>query len=408
MAQETGSDDVRDGTPMDLGIHGEDVIVTPHSATTSELMSEMGEDVVSDYIQTTLDVEEMEKLHREQGIIKEDVLNHILFHKALIDDDQDSPDIDYDKYINMVNELQKGYHLTMSNPYDMSIAISFELVIEQKLNPWDIDLRRFTRLYLKHANKQDELDLITAGKIIFMAWAILRIKSEDVLFRAEQEPEEDEFFDDGMWDFISDDEDFEFTKEVLTAEDPPIKEMVWRKGKRPVTLLELVGAFEEAREESIKLKEINKRRLELVQNNMKLRKKNVREKLHRDSQEEDIRLVWERIMTFNGTAIPMSDLLWEGDRDDIILVVRAILFLAQRRWVKIRQKNFPYGEVYVTNIFDPEKSMIPDTIKNDPDAYQVLFGGLEGLPKGMVITAKASQQQAGGVDIEPHEMGLNT
>ncbi|NBK25608.1 MAG: hypothetical protein EOM68_26760, partial [Spirochaetia bacterium] len=73
----------------------------------------------------------------------EAVLNHLLFHKALIDEDQD--DCRMDRYLEILSEAEAGEAL--SDPMDESIRAVFHLVLNQGFDPWDIDLMEFTRLY---------------------------------------------------------------------------------------------------------------------------------------------------------------------------------------------------------------------------------------------------------------------
>ena len=134
--------------------------VSPTEAVEGSKDPPMGEGGEVNYIQATLDVEQLEKMHREQGIIKEEVLNHIMFHKALIDDDRDNDYSKYDRYIQMINDLHTGYHLSIDDPFDKSIAITFELVMENMLDPWDIDLMSFTGKYLSHVDGEEDINLL--------------------------------------------------------------------------------------------------------------------------------------------------------------------------------------------------------------------------------------------------------
>ena len=114
----------------------------------------------------------------EQLKIDNDVINHLLFHKALIDEEDDATRINY--YVDMLQKTNEGEHISIENPFERSIAIAFELVIRQHLNPWDLDLVSFSTMYIKRA-KEEKIDLITAGRIILMAWKVLRLQSDNVI-----------------------------------------------------------------------------------------------------------------------------------------------------------------------------------------------------------------------------------
>ena len=81
--------------------------------------------------------------------IDDDVINHLLFHKSLIDENDDTRRINY--YVDMLQKTNEGEHVSIENQFDRSIAIAFELVMRQHLNPWDIDLVGFSTMYLKRA-----------------------------------------------------------------------------------------------------------------------------------------------------------------------------------------------------------------------------------------------------------------
>ena len=98
--------------------------------------------------------------------IDNELINHLLFHKSLIDENDDSSKINY--YVNLLKKADEGEHISIENQFDRSIALAFELVMKQHLNPWDIDLVKFSTIYLNRA-KEEKIDLITAGRIIYMA-----------------------------------------------------------------------------------------------------------------------------------------------------------------------------------------------------------------------------------------------
>ena len=107
----------------------------------------------------------------QQLKIDNEVINHLLFHKSLIDEKDANDRIN--SYVSMLQKSEEGEHISIENPFDRSIAIAFELVMQQHLDPWDIDLVNFSTLYLNRA-KQEKIDLLTAGRIIYMAWKVLK------------------------------------------------------------------------------------------------------------------------------------------------------------------------------------------------------------------------------------------
>src|SRR5688572_19456440 len=80
---------------------------------------------------------------------EEQVVRHLLFHKAIVAlDGASDRTARIDDYLKLVHESKEGAHLVMEHPFDRSLALAFELVLENHLNPWDLDLARFATLYL--------------------------------------------------------------------------------------------------------------------------------------------------------------------------------------------------------------------------------------------------------------------
>jgi segregation and condensation protein A len=256
----------------------------------------------------------------------------------------------------MVRDLQEGAHLAMENPFDKSIAITLELVLTEHLDPWDVNLIEFSKLYLKRVKKEEDIDFITAGRIMLMAWSVLRLQTEEVLTAIERVREEAngdiaEWFEDAP-DWVAYEEpDYAYTREVLKKEEPVIEERVQRRTPRPVTLLELVDAFEEARRESDLRKEIESKRAAARERIKRERDVKVQRMMHKESLEEDIVETWERILTHNGSTIELEDLHKDGVEDYLTIFV-AVLFLALHGRIKLWQKRFPFGNIYLKRLKD--------------------------------------------------------
>ncbi len=282
---------------------------------------------------------------------REAVVAHLLFHKSILDDEDDGERLN--RYMRLVDDLGRGFFLTVKDPYDRSISMAFELTMHHHLDPWDIDLARFSGAYMSRMRDEKDVDLITAGRIIFMAWSVLKLQSDDVLYRAEHDAEEEEeevLLSDPEGDWYTDEASYEFTHQMIQRRTPsPIREMVWRKGKRPVTLLELVSAFEEAKKEAEIQKELSERRRELRRQNLIMRRALVGNNYHKEDLEAEKMVVWARINEHNGHPIPLS-LITTGDLEDRITTIISTLHLAKERKVSLWQKRFPYGEIYIKNL----------------------------------------------------------
>ncbi|WP_048103836.1 segregation/condensation protein A [Aciduliprofundum sp. MAR08-339] len=269
--------------------------------------------------------------------MQHELTDHLMYYKALLDED-----IDIDYYIHMARTLEEGIHISAKNPVDKAVAIAFELVLDEKLDPWKIDLMKFTKLYLERIRKEREIDFIIAGRIIYMAWNVLMKKSKDVLEEAEREMYyvDEDFFDIDVGAF-------EFDEEEFVEPSIEIKEPVRREEERPVSLMELIQAINEARRE-----------VEIKKRQRKIREKfkfNLDEKVHREDLEEEIKEVWARLSEVHGEEISLS-MVYDGTREDFIKVFLSLLFLEKFDKVELHQ-DVPYGEITI-------KILIPEELRN--------------------------------------------
>ncbi len=272
-----------------------------------------------------------------------DVLNHLMFQKSIIEDDATAGrEQRIEGYLKMVEQLQKGTLVPSDDPFEKSVALLFELVCTQRMNPWDINLIEFSKMYLARVKKASELNLIIAGKIVYMAWEILKLQSEQVLQRVDR-PEQVEMMFEG-WnpdnlDLFVDPFELGAGEAMLHTEQMPIDEKVRRRAERPVTLMDLLDAFEEAKKES----DIRK---ELAKFMVKYRRPEFDDKAHKESLEDDIADVWGRIQACGQGSLPLVDLYASG-KEDRIKVFISILFLARMGKIHIWQEKMPYGEIFL-------------------------------------------------------------
>ena len=278
----------------------------------------------------------------------EDVLGHLMFHKALTADDESGERIN--RYLQMVKEIEKGHYLTLRDPLEKAIAAAFELVLEQSYDPWEIDLAAFTKLYLEKVRDDGVVNFVTAGKLVAMAWSILKLQSEELLGKAEPPAPSEYYFSD--WDLGLDvydsPEQFDYTQSVLQGR-VPIQEAIRREGRRAVTLMELMQALDEARVEAA-------RQLELAALRDKARVTAPRDfdrQVHGEDLNEDLALTWSRILRYNGQPVALEQLA-DHDAWDRITVFVSVLFLAKMDKIALEQQDFPYGDILVKRLSDEE------------------------------------------------------
>lgn len=281
----------------------------------------------------------------------EDVLNHLMFHKAILNDHEGGERIT--RYMRMVQEIEQGHYLAVRDPMEKAIAAAFELVLEAQFNPWEIDLAAFTKLYLEKVRDDGVVNFVTAGKLVAMAWSILKMQSDEIVAKAEPPKPQGEFYfqdwDLGL-DVYDSPQEFDYTQAVLGGR-VPLQEAIRREGKRAVTLIELMQAFDEARVEA-----------ELQLQLAALREKNraditttagFERKVHGEDLNEDLALTWSRILQQNGSDIAFESLT-NRDPWDRVTVFVAVLFLAKMEKVALVQRDFPFGEIFVKRLSQEE------------------------------------------------------
>jgi len=255
---------------------------------------------------------------------------HLLFHRALADDAES-----YEKiggYMDILAQAGSGERL--QDPVDESIRSVFSLVLENGIDPWEIDLAEFVRMYERKV-AADSFDMIVAGKLMLMAWKILRLQSQSTRDRSEPPMVEElpEDFDDSF--FYDDDQ--------LVVPEVKFREAYRREPIRPVTMYELIDAFEEAREEMEIARERERIRAELRARQPKARFDN---KAHEEDDERDVEAVWERISRLGAGPIALEDLYGETLKENLTVFV-SVLHLVRDGRLDIWQESLPDGQVFV-------------------------------------------------------------
>lgn len=259
---------------------------------------------------------------------REEMEQHLLFHKALTEDSDTYVRIN--GYMDILGKTGSGEKL--NDPVDESIRSAFSLVLESGIDPWEIDLREFVRMYSRKV-AENRFDMIVAGKLMLMAWKILRLQSEATCSRSD-EPLDDEFFD---FDFSLEDED-----ESLIVPEVSFREAYRRETMRPVTMYELLDAFEEARVEMEIQRERERVRIELDE---KVPKK-FDNKAHDEDDKRDVEYVWERIVKLGSGPIPINELYTREMQENLRTFV-SVLHLVRDGKLAVWQESLPRGEIFI-------------------------------------------------------------
>lgn len=267
----------------------------------------------------------------------DNVLGHLMFHKALIDEGRGAEKID--RYLRLLRSAEEEKQVPGKEPLDRSLQLVFELVLNNDLDPWDVDLMKFAKLYGQRM-RQEEVDFIVAGKLMRMAWSILNMQSREVLSLNERR--EELYFED--WDMEGLDQFCEQSMpsiELAVPEGVELTEVVRHRCTRPVSLVDLLDAFDAAQQE-----------VEIALNRQRVREQLLKAKVsfdgksHCDDQEKDVAETWARIERCGSGPIALED-LFEDDKEDRIKVFVSLLFLARSGKISLWQDELPYGQIYL-------------------------------------------------------------
>ncbi|HTT46040.1 MAG TPA: hypothetical protein VMH38_08550 [Thermoplasmata archaeon] len=296
----------------------------------------------------------------------EKVLRYLVFHRALIGE-ADSGDATalLERYLTLVESLKEGVHIVIPDPFQKAIALLFELVMEEEFDPWEIDLVKFTEAYLERVREDGAVNFAIAGRLVYMAWNILYLQSEEILkmrAAAESALEGDagltDEADGGYLPLLETPEAVDVTSVVLnSAEPPPLLEMVRHPETRPVSLLELVRAFGEAEADARRAL-----RIEELRDRLREEQRAPPEVLvHGEIPERDLADTWAAALHHPiGEPFPLLD-LWNplSGRDRLVAVFLALLFLARESAVELRQETLGASPVLVVRTAEARPNLAP-------------------------------------------------
>ena len=261
----------------------------------------------------------MQQSALDDWFLRQDILDQ------LMSQDEDASEAErYADRIMRIAQEDSAEHQVLSDPFDRSVALVLSLVKEEGMDPWNIDLSAFLKLFTQRVRKEAAgLDLPACGRLIRMSWEVLTQQASTLFDRviALDIEEEDDFIDFG-WESEYDDEEFIFTTTVLEGiADNHLPgffgERMRRDEGRPSTLGELLSALKDACDEAeiLKAKEENRKaHAEELKNMLD----NVGSRMHNEDMEGDIHrcLTAMRAVTSarGDTFVPVSEVTKELER----------------------------------------------------------------------------------------------
>ena len=230
----------------------------------------------------------------DKWFLRQDIINQLL------ESGEESEDaLKFAERIMPVVEAEESEYQSLDDPFDRSVALVLSLVKDQELNPWNIDLSTFLKVFTKRVRSEsDKLNLPACGRLIRMAWEVLNQQAIVLFDRVQNMDQEDDWEDDidFGWESDYDDQDYLFTTSILEGDVEQLlpslfDERIRRDEGRPVTLGELLSAFKDAAEDAEELKIREENRI-AHQAELGDYLNNVGSRMHNEDLEGDIYRCW--------------------------------------------------------------------------------------------------------------------
>mgnify|MGYP006131695017 CR=1 FL=1 len=311
-------------------------------------------------------------------------------------------DLETSRYLDRLVELslvEEAEHQFLIDPFDRSVALVFQMFHNSDLDPWDVDLSVFLELFNQRINDSEDIDLPTCGRLVRMAWSILRGQASTLLERQEQsliEDEVEEIWDVAdSWETEFSDEEYNFSVGVLTgaASDvlPSMFEgRIHREEGRPVTLGELLMGLQNAgrlSEEQKMREQIAKERREA---NEKARAR-FGGSLHVENLEDDLKRTWDALRSRtlkDKESTDLSDIIKvlkknsiesglsseEAESEAQVTALVSSLFLTHRGYAEVSQ-NLD-GKISLKNLHMQDNNFSVLTNRLNPKSI---------IPEGLVL-----------------------
>tara|TARA_B100000287_G_scaffold41829_2_gene37931 strand:- start:2198 stop:3193 length:996 start_codon:yes stop_codon:yes gene_type:complete len=287
------------------------------------------------------------------------------------------PDLQTSKFLDRLMELstlEEAEHQFLVDPFDRSVALVFQMFQSSDLDPWDVDLSNFIEMFNDRIEKAENIDLPSCGRMIRMAWSILRGQANSLIDRQERSIE---FEEDSEWDFEVgweadfDDAEYNFSLGVMTgaADDalPSIFEgRIHREEGRPVTLGELLIGLQDA--SRIAEEQRTRERIAKERREAQVRARNrFSGSLHVEDLEGDLKRTWEALKTRSSASestclrevaaelnkISMVAGVEEKDAktESQVTAFVSTLFLTNRGYISLNQEEGYNGRIVLEDLW---------------------------------------------------------
>ncbi|MAH98917.1 MAG: hypothetical protein CMA12_06190 [Euryarchaeota archaeon] len=301
------------------------------------------------------------------------------------------PDLETSKFLDRLMELstlEEAEHQFLIDPFDRSVALVFQMFQSSDLDPWDVDLSSFIEMFNERIETAENIDLPSCGRMIRMAWAILRGQAKSLIERQERAmdfEEEVEWDFEGGWEAEFDDADYNFSLGVMTgAADESLPSMfegrIHRDEGRPVTLGELLLGLKDASriaEEQRTREKIAKERREAHDRE----RARFSGSLHVEDLEGDLKRTWEALKSrsMESESVGLGDVAEELIRksqpdlggeeaktESQVTAFVSSLFLTNRGYISLEQEEGYNGRILLGDLWGGSNDYVELTEKLHP------------------------------------------
>ena len=286
------------------------------------------------------------------------------------------PNLETSKFLDRLMELstlEEAEHQFLIDPFDRSVALVFQMFQSSDLDPWDVDLSSFIEMFNDRIQGAENIDLPSCGRMIRMAWSILRGQANSLIERQERAMDFEEEVDwdfDGGWEAEFDDADYNFSVGVMTgAADDALPSMfegrIHGKEGRPVTLGELLLGLKDASriaEEQRTRERIAKERREAHDRE----RARFSGSLHVEDLEGDLKRTWEALKsrTKSSQEVGLREVAEELNRnlppglneqekktESQVTAFVSTLFLTNRGYISLDQEGGYNGRIVLGDLW---------------------------------------------------------
>ncbi len=286
------------------------------------------------------------------------------------------PNLETSKFLDRLMELstlEEAEHQFLIDPFDRSVALVFQMFQSSDLDPWDVDLSSFIEMFNERIENAENIDLPSCGRMIRMAWSILRGQASSLIERQERAMDFEEEVDwdfDGGWEAEFDDADYNFSVGVMSgAADETLPSMfegrIHRDEGRPVTLGELLLGLKDASriaEEQRTRERIAKERREAHDR----ARERFSGSIHVEDLEGDLRRTWEALKSRaqSSESVALGEVADELNRnsqaglddqeaktESQVTAFVSTLFLTNRGYISLDQEGGYNGRIVLGDLW---------------------------------------------------------